>query len=667
MINHTRSLLLLGTVLSSPLIAAEKPNILFILCDDLGYGDVGAFMKNDPSKPQDAPSFSTPNIDQLAHEGIQLRAHYSGAPVCAPSRATLFMGMSQGNSPIRNNQFDKAVPGQITIGNVMQAQGYTTALIGKWGMQGKGHDAKSWPAYPTKRGFNYFLGGVRHTDGHEHYPADNLHFSKKQNLKNHHTPWTEVWEQDKEIGESLKGCYSTDFWTVSAKKWIIDFHKKSPNKPFFLFLSFDTPHAATQLPSTAFPKGYGVNGGLQWLGKEGKMINTAIGKPDTYIHPDYREKPWKNVYKRYASSVRRIDNCVADLNQTLKDLGIEKNTLVIFTSDHGPTKESYIKQPYSPSFFRGFGPFTGIKRDCLEGGIRPGAIAKWPGKIPAGTVSESPSQMQDWMATFCDITGTPTPAISDGISILPTLTQKGDTPQAIYTEYEVGGSTPKYPEFPKQHQGRKRGQMQTIRIGDLKALRYNIQSPNQPFEVYNVVKDPSESTNLAGNPGIPNQQFWLDAVSRRHSFNKSAKRPYDTLAVASVKLKDAPKGFTLRCLKSDLPYTTNLPDSIKGKEIQTISTDATTGTCEVTGYFNAPKDGTYTFSMPDGVNGILYLHDVFVLDTDSTQPTTASGTIKLKAGYHPFRLSIRNHGKPVSNALRVQGAKSDKPVPVKAN
>jgi len=675
------SIVILGALLSSPLVAAKKPNILFIFCDDLGYGDVGVFNQNQRAKEKGKPAFSTPNIDRLANEGIQLRAHYCGAPVCAPSRATLYLGMSQGNSPVRNNQFDKAIPNQQTIASVLQSNGYSTALIGKWGLQGKGHDAASWVAYPTKRGFDYFLGGVRHRDGHEHYPADNIHFhpnKKKKNAKrkkknNKHKKknarpkknWVEVWQQNKEIGKYLKGCYTTDLWTAGAKKWIIDHHKNSPEKPFFLFLSYDTPHAATQLPSCPFPKGFGLHGGLKWLGTKGKMINTATGKPDTYIHPDYRSKPWKNVYKRYATSVRRIDYCVADLMQTIKDLGIDDNTLIVFSSDHGPSIESYLKEPYRANFFLSFGPFSGVKRDVLEGGIRPGAIVRWPGKIPTGKITETPSQMQDWMATFCDAASIPTPAISDGVSLLPTLTQTGtQIKQPIYVEYAVGGVTPDYPEFPKYHRKRKRGQMQSIRIGNLKALRYNIKSANQPFEVFDVVKDPLEAHNLAGKPSIPDQQYWLDATSRQHGINPSAERPYDSLAVAAVKPSGVSTAYSLRSQPSKAHYAAKLPLSAPSKPVNSLTTDNTSGTCQFDGYFHAPVDGTYTFSMPQGVNGILYLHNILTLDTDSAQPTAKSGKITLKAGYHPFRLSIRNHGKPVQDVLLVKKPNSSTAEPL---
>jgi len=671
LLKRLQSAFLYSTLLAAPLIAADKPNILFIFCDDLGYGDVGVFNQNQRAK-EGKPAFSTPHIDALAKEGMQLRAHYCGAPVCAPSRATLFLGMSQGNCPVRNNQFDKAFPKQPTLGDALRSNGYSTALIGKWGFQGKGKNPATWPSFPTKRGFDYYLGCVRHRDGHEHYPADNIHFKKKKNKKSNKNKGkhqrknhVEIWLQDQDIGASLKGCYTTDLWTAAAKKWMIDHQKKSPQKPFFLFLSFDTPHAATQLPSCQFPSGYGIHGGLRWIGKKGQMINTANNKPDSYIHPDYRKKPWKNVYKRYASSVRRIDNCVADLIQTVKDLGIDKDTIIVFSSDHGPSIESYLKERYKANFFKSSGPFSGVKRDCLEGGIRPGAIVRWPGKIPAGTISETPSQMQDWMATFCDLSNSPTPAISDGVSLLPTLTQQGtQILKPIYTEYAVGSSTPNYPEFPPNNRGRKRGEMQTIRIGKLKALRYNIKSATQAFEVFDVIKDPGESTNIAGKPGIPDQQFWLDAVSRQHGREASAKRPYDTLPVAPIKRGKPTQGFLLRSQKSSANYAINLPRSLTPKTVATLTTDTTTGTCQFDGYFHAPEDGIYTFSMPPGVNGILYIHNILTLDTDSPQATVTSGKIKLKAGDHPLRLSIRNHGKAIKNVLRAQTPNKPQPTPV---
>ncbi|GAA5496087.1 hypothetical protein Rhal01_02268 [Rubritalea halochordaticola] len=664
--------LLLSALISTPLVAQEKPNILFIFCDDLGYGDVGVFWQNqrkEANKP-DQPWFSTPHIDQMAAEGMLLHAHYCAAPVCAPSRASLFMGRHQGNAPIRDNQFDKVMPNQPTLGTTLKQAGYHTALIGKWGLQGKGKNSTEWPSYPTKRGFDYFLGGVRHRDGHEHYPYDQIHFKNKR---------TEIWEQDKEISEGLKGCYTTDLFTAATKKWLVDHKKESSDKPFFLFLSYDTPHAATQIATSPYPKGYGVKGGVQWIGKKGRMINTANNSPDNYIHPDYADKmydhdsdpstplvPWTNVSKRYASSIRRIDNSVQDIIQTLKDLGMDENTLIVFTSDHGPSKESYIKENLQPGFFDSFGPFTGIKRDCWEGGIRPGAIVRWPKAIKAGSETELPSQMNDWMATFCEAAGTPIPAIADGTSLIPSLTGKGEQEAStIYVEYTVGGGTPKYAEFPKSRQGAKRGQMQVVREGKLKAIRYNTTKPDTPFMVFDVTKDPREENNLAGKPGIPSQEHWIKAVSRLHGVEKSAKRPYDKLAVSALDITKTTPGVTKKASDKQYAYAYRLTDA-KTTTAGDLSISETKGNIEFSGYLKVEKDGSYGFEFAEGVNGVLRIHDILTLDTDSPEPAHATNSLKLTAGYHPFTLTVRANGKATKAPLLWKAPGADKAVAITA-
>jgi arylsulfatase A-like enzyme len=409
----------------------SHPNIIFILTDDLGYGDIGVFYQNQ-RQAEGKPAEVTPNLDAMAAQGIQLRDHYTSAPVCAPARGTLLAGVDQGHAGVRDNQFDKALEDNHTLATVLKAAGYTTAAIGKWGLQGTaeipaseesgtthaGDNPALWPAYPTKRGFDYFFGYVRHRDGHEHYPAEGKYDGHKQ-----------VWDMDHEISASLKGCYTADLWTARAKKWIADQHTAAPDKPFFLYLAYDTPHAVLEYPAAPYPKGGGLTGGLQWLGQPGNMISTASGTPDSFCSPEFADAtfreafgkmtpaafakgplPWPEVAKRYATDVHRLDDCVGDLLQLLRDLHINDNTLVVFTSDNGPSVESYLpkigpdgkkaEDPACPNFFHSFGPFDGIKRDCWEGGIREGAIVRWPGKIPAGQVSETPSQFQDWMPTL---------------------------------------------------------------------------------------------------------------------------------------------------------------------------------------------------------------------------------------------------------------------------
>jgi len=213
-------------------------------------------------------------------------------------------------------------------------------------------------------------------------------------------------------------------------------------------LAYDTPHAKLQLPPGEFPAGGGAKGGVQWLGKPGAMINTAGGTPDSYTHPDYAgvtwdhdrdaatpERPWPDVYRRFATDVRRIDDCVGDVLALLRDLKIDDNTLVVFTSDNGPSQESYLPEKYEADFFNSFGPFDGIKRDLLEGGIHMGALARWPGAVPAARVSDAPSQFHDWMPTFAELAGVPAPARTDGVSLVPTLTGKGaQEPSRVYVE-----------------------------------------------------------------------------------------------------------------------------------------------------------------------------------------------------------------------------------------
>lgn len=651
-----KTLLLFGLLVSS-LQAADKPNILFIFCDDLGYGDIGVFHQNERAK-KGLPAFTTPHIDKLAYDGIQMHAHYAPAPVCAPSRASLFLGRHQGNAPIRNNQFDKALPNQPNLASTLKQAGYRTALIGKYGLQGKGDTASTWKAYPTDRGFDYFLGGVRHKDGHEHYPYDKVHHKQKR---------TEIWEQNKEISAGLKGCYTTDLFTAASKNFLADHSKNHTDKPFFLFLSYDTPHAATQLATSPYPKGFGIKGGIQWLGTPGKMINTANDHPDSYIHPDYQDKEWSLTPKRYASSVRRIDNSIADIRATLNDLGLTDNTLIIFTSDHGPSRESYLKERLNPSFFGSYGKFTGIKRDCWEGGIRPGAIATWPGKIAPNSTTQLPSQMHDWLATFCDAADTYIPAITDGVSLLPILTgQQKILPSTIYVEYFENRKTPNYSDFPKNRQGAKRNQMQVIRQGDLKAIRYNVKSHEDPFLIFNLSEDPSEKTNLAGKPGIPTQSHWQAATARLHGEEASAKRPYDDTLIPALHLSNAAPGTRRLMIEGSTPYAIRIPSSTKAVIAPDLSTDAFTGNTQFSGYIRVNNEGHHNFSIKPGTNAIMHIHGILVLDTDSTEPAHMNRKLNLQAGLHPYTLTVRTFGSAQKSVLLWQQGENNEPVAVPA-
>jgi arylsulfatase A-like enzyme len=667
---------------------AKHPNIIFILVDDQGYGDLGAFFQNQRAK-EGKPHERSPNLDKLAAGGAILTQHYAAAPVCAPSRASIMLGVSQGHSNVRNNEFDKAIADNYTMASTLRSLGYSTAAIGKWGLQGDKRwdpDGASWPARPRNRGFDYFFGYMRHSDGHEHYPKEGLYSGKKQ-----------VWDNGANIASELDKCYTADLWTAVAKKWIIDHEKgKSRDKPFFMYLAYETPHAVDELPTQQYPAGGGLTGGMQWTGTPGHMINTASGTPDSYINPDYAhatydndnnpatpQVPWPDTYKRYATANRRIDYGVGDLVQLLKDLKIDSTTLIVYTSDNGPSIETYLKkekweEKHLPTFFSSYGPFDGIKRDDWEGGVRMATIASWPGSIPAGEVVTTPGISYDWAPTFIDAAGEPAPARMDGVSLLPSLTGKGkQRPALIYMEYYHAGKTPSFNSFVPAHRGRRRGQMQSIRLGDYMGVRYNIQSASDSFEIYNVVKDPQERFNLALKPKkkvvIEGLRSWNTGrinIGRLETYMKTrvlqvrrpdsaAPRPYDSALVPPVQAVVVP-GLEWNLYRGDFPWIPQAatlhpdasghaprPDAGVGK--------GNRGLLYFDGYIRVPVDGNYTFYLTSDTRAFLRIHDAQLIDEDFGyhSGTQKKASILLKAGLHPFRLydALEDTGEP---SVRIQ-------------
>tara|TARA_R110002049_G_scaffold3795_5_gene27551 strand:- start:5017 stop:7131 length:2115 start_codon:yes stop_codon:yes gene_type:complete len=629
----------------------EKPNIIFILTDDLGYGDLGILFQNRFEQSLDVPNQLTPHLDAMAHDGVQLPQHYCAAPVCAPSRASLLLGQSQGHANVRDNQFDKALSNNYTLGTVMKKAGYSTVAFGKWGLQGFDDDAPNWTAHPLNRGFDYFLGYMRHRDGHEHYPKEGLYRGVK-----------EVWENRTNITEDLDKCYTADLWTAAAKKWIVDHKKgKDAKKPFFMYLAYDTPHAVLELPTQAYPSGGGLNGGLQWLGEPGHMINTASGKIDSWINPDYANAkydddqdsntplvPWPDVYKRYATDTRRIDDAIGDIRTLLKDLKIDNNTIIVFTSDNGPSSESYLKESYHPTFFKSFGPFDGMKRDCWEGGVRMPTLALWPGHFPSGRVVSSPSISYDWMATMMDIVGLPSPAVSDGVSLLPSLTGVGKQQASnVYIEYLHNGRTPSYSDFETNHQARHRGQMQMLREGDFVAVRYDIKSAKDDFEIYNVVKDPKQTNNLAtDNDMVLIQKKFKDMALQSRMPNMTAPRPYDKELVPNISAKNIAPGLIWHCYEGQFPWVpqvTNLIPIASGiADTPQIKKNKMKyeGAIYFEGFINVPVDGEYDFFITTNTGAVLRIHQSNIIDADYEyrQSTPKAGEIRLNAGWHPIKL-----------------------------
>lgn len=623
-------------------VGKDSPNIIFILTDDLGYGDLGVIFQNQRAETGE-PHHSTPNLDQLVAEGMLLRRHYAPAPVCAPSRASLMLGVHQGHANVRDNQFDKALPDTYTLSSVLQTAGYATALIGKWGLQGlSGNSPETWKAYPTKRGFDYFLGYVRHSDGHNHYPAHEAHARKP----------SELYQGNDEISAKLKGVYTTDLFTAAAKKWITEKQKSNPSQPFFLELAYDTPHAGLQIAASPYPEGGGLHGGVQWIGEAGNFINTADESIDDYFYPDYANKDWPESQKRFASMVRRIDTAIGDIMQLLKDLGIDKETLVVFTSDNGPHTESYGYGPFAPTFFDSYGPLDGIKRDTWEGGIRMPTVVRWPHHIAKGEINNTPSAFYDWMPTFTALAGIPAPARTDGVSLLPLLTGEGtQNTGVVYVEYQQGGRTPKYAEFDASHQGEFRGEMQVIYVDGYKGVRYNIKSAGDDFRMYDTAKDPGEVHNLAGSSAYFEalQQRMEDRVLQIRRPNTSAPRPYDSVPVPAIKYLDAIKsGLQYRVFEVSTPWTPAI-ETLQERAVDAgisedfdleVATRKDNIVIEYKGLLKVPETGEYSFTLKTDRGAIVRIHEARVLDAgkEYQSGTAISSSIFLEKGVHPIQL-----------------------------
>jgi len=682
-------LLPLWLLLAASLPAASQPNILFIYTDDLGYGDVGSFYAGPrPSGPRGGQM--TPQLDRLAVGGARLTHHYTAAPVCAPARASLYSGRHQGHANIRNNQFDKALADNHTVGTVLRQAGYATALIGKWGLQGYAEGGTpNWPAHPLNRGFDFYFGYIRHVDGHEQYPKEAPIRNRDNSPPRQRSPLhgedndanpaifgKEVWENRREISDTLDRCYTTDLFAARTKQWIIDHRRSHPDRPFFAFLSLATPHAAIEIPTMAYPAGGGLNGGLQWTGEPGRAINTAGGTVNGWMHPDFAdatydhdrnpatpEVAWPDVYRRYATSVRRIDDAVADLAQLLRDLGIAENTLIVFSSDNGPSVESYLTEPYSPEFFTGFGPFDGIKRDLWEGGIRTPTIAYWPSRIPSGLVVTEPGAQWDWLPTFAELAGVPAPALADGVSLLPALEgrafSRGAAP--LYFEYFNTTRTPDFPAFEVSRRGGARREMQAVRVGSLMGLRYNVTSADDPFQLYDVVADPKQTRNLANDPAYAGWSARLQALtlqSRRPE--PTAARPYDQALVPGVELTATQSGVTWQRFAADPAWVPALPAhpaDAAGHASGFTPAAALAGATgpsvlAFTGYLRVPADGVYTFTFATDTGAVVRLHQAVLFDCDRGYRAgeVRTTTIALKAGLHPVTMLSR-HPAPAAARL----------------
>lgn len=643
-----RLFFLLSFLMAVPAAAdTQRPNVILILMDDMGWGDLPSYQ--DQRMKEGFPAMDNPGLRMLAREGMTLTRHYSSAPLCAPARASLFTGVHQGHAKvIRDRSFDLPIEQAPTLGTVMQAAGYKTALIGKWGIGGGTEHAGSpqeSTAYPTKRGFDYYFGYLDHVSGHHHYPKEDpnpISPTKKSG----------IWDGNKCVTGDCDKAYSVDLLTARAKQWIMDTHRQNPRKPFFLALTHTAPHSQLQIPTGPYPEGRGVKGGVQWVGKPHKLINTAEGKINSYIYPRYAEKKWPIAQKRYATMIARLSDSFEDLIQTLKDLNIDKNTVIIMTSDNGPHDEG----GQNPQFFRNYGPFEGIKQDAWEGGFRVPAIVRWPGRIPAGSSSDHPSQFHDWMATLAAIGGVRAPFRSDGVSLLPTLLNQENQPDSrLYMEYSAKKSrskttTPAYQDFHPSRRNAARGEEQMVYIGKYKGVRTNIQSHADLFEIYDTVRDPAERHDLKDTPeGKKMQSLMHDKVLRMRriydythpSRGTFAQRPYDTEPVPALRKEEMPGNL--------LPLEESSSQGVRRKD----------GSMKRVLYLNIPETGNYVFFLKTpvkkGAKAFVRLHDAHLLDAEygynpGTEVSSSMGEgttegdagktgrkpIPLEKGWHPL-------------------------------
>lgn len=649
----------LGTNPTNAASKITRPNIIYIVADDLGYGDVSCFWKKQRTG-NGMENVVTPGLDAMAAQGAMLTHHYAAAPICASSRASFLLGQHQGHAEIRNYQFDKALPDGLNIASVLKRAGYRTIHVGKAGLAGTFSNplesSSSLPAHPLKRGFDRFFGYLRHNDGHEHYPRNGT-ASRLAVIHDDYSP----------VVDAHVDLFTSDAWTAFAKKTIIEETNSHPQRPFFLYLSYDTPHFYGETaPSAEYPAGKGLNGGIQWTGAP-SYANTAVNDPTRVDNPANRHAStsttWYQTWQKYISMIRRMDDSVTDILQTLRDLGIDQNTLVVFTSDNGPADTEV-----SPGIFQSYAGFEGIKTDLWEGGIRVPTIAWWPGRIPATNQLSDirrisrPCANYDWLATLAELARAPIPSSSDGTSLVPALTGQGTQSERgyLYFEFYYRGFTSAYPEFPN-HGNTIKNEMQAIRIGDYKGVRYNITSPDDPFLIYDVVNDPKESINLAPNrPDLVERINYLSVAARRKG--GEAFRPYDTALIPAIQRPSVKNGIHWKAYEGYWPWLPEFRDLTPtatgtatdlSPDLRSRANDA--GLC-FEGYLSVPSSGAYTFRASSDSGTSLWLGEARVIDNDfNFVPQKTSAPVYLSAGLHPVRLHYRHQGGTATLELAYSG------------
>ena len=441
--------------------AAAAPNVVLILADDLGWGDLGCYGQKD---------IRTPNLDRLAAEGMRFTQFYAGSSVCAPSRSCLMSGRHNGRGRVRDNvpHGIHLLAGDLIIPEILRGAGYRTGGFGKWSLGDHGEAGAPW-----LKGFAEFYGYPNQDHAHFYYP----HF---------------LWDTNRVVllpgnrpgVPAARREYAPDLLLARALRFLEA--ARDDRRPFFLYFPTILPHWSE------FPK----------------------DSPDSHLVPDdapYSERPWPQVERNYAAMVTRLDRDIGRLLAKLGELGLERDTLVLFTSDNGPSGETI----HRPDFFRSAGPFRGSKRHLHEGGIRVPLLARWPGVIAPGGVSGVVAGHWDVLPTLAELAGAPVPEDIDGLSLAPVFR---------------GGARPREHEFLYWDYGHTRDAfLQAVRAGDWKAVRPAL---NQPTELYDLAADPGESRDLA--PQRPEVIARMEGLMQR-AFEPSPDYPLKSAAGRRLK------------------------------------------------------------------------------------------------------------------------------------
>jgi arylsulfatase A-like enzyme len=374
---------------SSPLASmgaaapVRRPNIVLILADDLGYGDLGCYGQN---------QIQTPNLDRMAAEGMRFTQAYSGSTVCAPSRCCLMTGYHTGHARTRGNKSPDLPlrPTDLTVAELLKKAGYRTGLFGKWSLGQLGSTG-----YPTRKGFDEWFGFFSQLHAHNYYPE---HLLENEN----------AYMCRGNMGTQKKD-YASDLFTQRALGFV---ERQTSAQPFFLHLCYTAPHANNEM---------------------GRDTGNGMEVPSD---APYTNKPWPQPEKNFAAMITRMDADIGKLMNAIRQRGFDDNTLVIFTSDNGPHKEG----GHAPAFFESSGTLRGIKRDLFEGGIRVPMLAHWPGRITPGAVNAIPTAFWDFLPTAAELADAEPPRGIDGQSIVPSLFGRPQNPhEYFYWEFHESG------------------------------------------------------------------------------------------------------------------------------------------------------------------------------------------------------------------------------------